>query len=68
MTPNPSKIRLDELVLARGLAETRTQAQRLIRAGEVRLGDRVLDKAGQVVSEVPRCGSRAACPTSAGVG
>ncbi len=44
-------MRLDELVLARGLAESRTQAQRLILAGQVRQGDRVLDKAGQLVAE-----------------
>lgn len=43
------KIRLDELVLARGLAETRTQAQRLIQAGQVWLGDAVADKPGQLL-------------------
>jgi 23S rRNA (cytidine1920-2'-O)/16S rRNA (cytidine1409-2'-O)-methyltransferase len=51
MTAKPHKIRLDELVLARGLAESRTQAQRLILAGQVRRADQVLDKAGQLVSE-----------------
>ena len=51
MTTKPHKIRLDELVLARGLAESRTQAQRLILAGQVWQGDQVLDKAGQLVSE-----------------
>ena len=51
MTTKPHKIRLDELVLARGLAESRTQAQRLILAGQVRQGDQVLDKAGQLVPE-----------------
>lgn len=50
-TPKPRKVRLDELVVARGLAETRNQAQRLILAGQVWLGDRVADKAGQPVSE-----------------
>jgi 23S rRNA (cytidine1920-2'-O)/16S rRNA (cytidine1409-2'-O)-methyltransferase len=49
MTTKPQKIRLDELVLARGLAESRTQAQRLILAGQVWQGDQVLDKAGQLV-------------------
>lgn len=43
--PKPRKVRLDELLVARGLAENRSQAQRLILAGEVSLGDRVLDKA-----------------------
>lgn len=47
----PHKVRLDELLVARGLAETRNQAQRLILAGQVRLGERVLDKAGQPVPE-----------------
>jgi 23S rRNA (cytidine1920-2'-O)/16S rRNA (cytidine1409-2'-O)-methyltransferase len=51
MTAKPHKIRLDELVLARGLAESRTQAQRLILAGQVRQADQVLDKAGQLVPE-----------------
>jgi 23S rRNA (cytidine1920-2'-O)/16S rRNA (cytidine1409-2'-O)-methyltransferase len=51
MTTKPHKIRLDELVLARGLAESRTQAQRLILAGQVRQGDQVLDKAGLLLPE-----------------
>jgi len=41
------KIRLDELLLARGLAETRAQAQRLILAGQVFIGDEVADKPGR---------------------
>ncbi len=49
MTVKPHKMRLDELVLARGLAQSRTQAQRLILAGQVRQADQVLDKAGQLV-------------------
>ena len=47
----PRKLRLDELLVVRGLAENRSQAQRLILAGEVSVGDRVLDKAGQAVPE-----------------
>jgi 23S rRNA (cytidine1920-2'-O)/16S rRNA (cytidine1409-2'-O)-methyltransferase len=47
----PRKVRLDELVLARGLAGTRSQAQRLIMAGEVSIGDEVTDKPGRLVSE-----------------
>lgn len=50
-TSKPRKVRLDELLVARGLAENRSQAQRLILAGEVSVGDRVLDKAGQQVPE-----------------
>lgn len=49
--PRPRKVRLDELLVERGLAENRSQAQRLILAGEVRAGDRVLDKAGHLVAE-----------------
>ncbi len=50
-TRKPRKVRLDELLVERGLAESRSQAQRLILAGEVRAGDRVLDKAGFLVPE-----------------
>ncbi|MGH7264588.1 MAG: S4 domain-containing protein, partial [Candidatus Rokuibacteriota bacterium] len=38
--------RLDQLVVERGLAATRTEAARLILAGRVRLGGEVVDKAG----------------------
>ena len=62
------KIRLDELLLARGLAESRTQAQRLILAGQVSAGDEVLDKAGQLVPEDAEVRVQAACPMSAGAG
>ena len=40
------KQRLDLLMVERGLAESRTLAQRLIGAGQVYTGDRRLDKAG----------------------
>jgi 23S rRNA (cytidine1920-2'-O)/16S rRNA (cytidine1409-2'-O)-methyltransferase len=39
-----SKTRLDALLVARGLAESRDWAQRLIRAGEVRVNDQVVDQ------------------------
>jgi 23S rRNA (cytidine1920-2'-O)/16S rRNA (cytidine1409-2'-O)-methyltransferase len=39
-----AKDRADALLVARGLAETREQAKRLILAGEVRSGDRPVDK------------------------
>ena len=45
------KIRLDELLVGRGLAETRSQAQRLILAGEVWMGEQVADKPGRPVPE-----------------
>ena len=43
--------RADQLVLARGLAETRTKAQALILAGEVEAGDHRVDKPGQLLDE-----------------
>ncbi len=46
------KIRLDLYLLTKGLAESRQQAQQLIRAGKVRdIGGRILDKPGQEVLE-----------------
>ncbi len=43
----PRKIRLDELLVARGLAPTRAQARALILAGRVRHGTERLDKPGR---------------------
>jgi len=43
--------RLDQLLVERGLAESRTRAQALIMAGKVMVGDKVVDKAGQQVAE-----------------
>ena len=51
MTPKPQKTRLDLLLVNRGLADTRNQAQAIIMAGQVRSGDMVLTKAGQSVSD-----------------
>lgn len=51
MAVQSRRIRLDELLVARGLAANRSQAQRLIGAGEVWLGDRRADKAGQMVTD-----------------
>lgn len=45
------RIRLDELVLQRGLAESRSQAKALIMSGKVRQGTQVLDKAGKEYAE-----------------
>jgi 23S rRNA (cytidine1920-2'-O)/16S rRNA (cytidine1409-2'-O)-methyltransferase len=45
------KARLDELVVARGLAETRTKAQALILAGRVLVDDAPVDKPGTRVAE-----------------
>ncbi len=43
------KERLDRLLVERGLAESRSQAQRLIMAGEVRVAGEVADKPGRQV-------------------
>ena len=45
------KVRLDQLLVARGLAETREKAQRLIRAGLVYTSHERLDKPGRTVDE-----------------
>jgi 23S rRNA (cytidine1920-2'-O)/16S rRNA (cytidine1409-2'-O)-methyltransferase len=48
-----NRSRLDELVVARGLVESREKARRLILAGEVRVNSQVVDKAGaQVFDDV----------------
>jgi len=49
-----SKVRLDLLLVARGLAESRAVAQRLIMAGQVRVGGQMLLKAATpVASDAP---------------
>jgi 23S rRNA (cytidine1920-2'-O)/16S rRNA (cytidine1409-2'-O)-methyltransferase len=45
-SPAAAKERLDQLLVARGLAESRTKAQALIMAGLVYSGEKKLDKAG----------------------
>ena len=45
------KQRLDQLLVARGLCESREKAQRAIMAGKVMVGDRMMDKAGTKVAE-----------------
>src|SRR5258706_9117417 len=46
----PSKIRLDQLLVERGLAETRQRAQALILAGNVRVHGQKSDKPGRTVA------------------
>ena len=46
-----AKQRADQLLVDRGLAESRTRAQALILAGLAYVGDRKIDKAGQQVTE-----------------
>jgi 23S rRNA (cytidine1920-2'-O)/16S rRNA (cytidine1409-2'-O)-methyltransferase len=45
------KTRLDVLLVARGLAESRDWAQRLIRAGEVRVNDQVVDQPAKLFAD-----------------
>jgi 23S rRNA (cytidine1920-2'-O)/16S rRNA (cytidine1409-2'-O)-methyltransferase len=45
-----AKVRLDQLLVERGLAESRGRAQALILAGQVFSGERRLDKPGQLVA------------------
>jgi 23S rRNA (cytidine1920-2'-O)/16S rRNA (cytidine1409-2'-O)-methyltransferase len=47
----PVKIRADQLLVTRGLAESRTRAQALILAGNVFAGDRRVGKAGDLLAE-----------------
>jgi len=46
-----SKLRLDELLVAKGLADSRSQAKALILAGKVKLGTDRLDKPGRSLPE-----------------
>jgi 23S rRNA (cytidine1920-2'-O)/16S rRNA (cytidine1409-2'-O)-methyltransferase len=45
------KERVDVLLVARGLCETREQAKRLVLAGEVRTGDRIIDKPSSKIDD-----------------
>jgi len=50
----PNKLRLDQLLVERGLVESRTKAQALIMAGNVYSDTKRLDKSGQQVkSDIP---------------
>ena len=51
MKQKSTKQRLDCLLVARGLFESREKAQRAIMAGEVTIGDRTMDKPGTRVAE-----------------
>jgi len=46
-----SKVRADQLLVAQGLAESRTRAQALILAGNVFAGDKRIAKAGDLLAE-----------------
>ena len=47
----PTKIRADQLLVTQGLAESRTRAQALILAGNVFVGERRVNKAGDMLAE-----------------
>ena len=47
----PAKVRADQLLVSRGLAESRTRAQALILAGNIFVGDRRVAKAGDLLAE-----------------
>mgnify|MGYP001055804314 CR=1 FL=1 len=49
--PKVSKLRLDELLVAKGLADSRSQAKALILAGKVKLGTERIDKPGRSLPE-----------------
>ncbi len=49
--PRPRKIRLDELLVQNGQAETRSQAKAIILSGKVRVGTEILDKPGKTLPE-----------------
>jgi 23S rRNA (cytidine1920-2'-O)/16S rRNA (cytidine1409-2'-O)-methyltransferase len=51
LTKSRSKVRLDKLLLDRGLAASRERAQALILAGKVLVDDQKLEKAGAQVAE-----------------
>ena len=53
-SPKGSRQRLDALLVERGLAESRGKAQGLILSGSVRVGERVVTKAGSRISAEER--------------
>ena len=46
-----AKVRIDQLLVARGLVESRTRAQALIMAGLVQVGTKAVTKAGELVAD-----------------
>ncbi len=62
MTAQARKERLDVLMVEQGLAESRQQAQRLIMAGQVVVGDRVMDKPGTRVPVTTQMTVRSGLP------
>ena len=56
------RIRLDKLLLARSLAETRQKAQALIGAGQVLVNGQVVDKAGTQIADEALIEIKERCP------
>jgi 23S rRNA (cytidine1920-2'-O)/16S rRNA (cytidine1409-2'-O)-methyltransferase len=56
------KVRIDQLIVARGLAETRSKAQALLLAGSVRVNGQPAGKAGTLVDEAADLEVTAALP------
>jgi 23S rRNA (cytidine1920-2'-O)/16S rRNA (cytidine1409-2'-O)-methyltransferase len=50
MTKPEAKLRADELLVRQGRAETRSKARALILAGDVRVGDRMIDKPAELLT------------------
>ena len=46
----PEKLRLDQLLVARGLFSSREQAQRAVMAGEIKIGTRIAVKPSQLLA------------------
>ncbi|HEY9816022.1 MAG TPA: TlyA family RNA methyltransferase [Candidatus Obscuribacterales bacterium] len=57
-----SKQRLDKLLVDRNLCDSRQQAQRLIRAGEVRVNQQLVDKPGTDIDEAAEITVKARSP------
>jgi 23S rRNA (cytidine1920-2'-O)/16S rRNA (cytidine1409-2'-O)-methyltransferase len=62
MTATPKKARLDTFLVERGLFPSREQAQRAIMAGEIRVGDAIIDKASVKVASDAAVSVRAPAP------
>jgi 23S rRNA (cytidine1920-2'-O)/16S rRNA (cytidine1409-2'-O)-methyltransferase len=54
LPPKTRKIRIDQLLLGRGLADSLSKAQALILAGEVSVDDRRVDKPGTAVADTAK--------------
>lgn len=49
MTGNRDKVRADELLVAQGHAESRSKAKAMILAGDIRIGDRVIERPAELL-------------------